>query len=235
MNGFDRSILVGLNHYARRVEWVDELAVLLNRSALFKGGVIMGLLWWQWFVPRAALRQVRSILLTALAGGFLALVVGRALALLLPFRTRPLHNPSLGFVIPYGSGPGDFQGWSSFPSDHAMMYFAIAVGLCFVSRRAGAFALAWTFVAICLPRIYAGQHHPTDILAGALVGTGIATLVQRGRIRDRMTAPLLEWSDRHPAAVYAALFLLTFMISNMFSDLREVLRIGLSAVHHARG
>ncbi|HTM57570.1 MAG TPA: phosphatase PAP2 family protein [Candidatus Udaeobacter sp.] len=230
MNGFDRGIMLALNQYARHSRFIDELMVMLNRSALLKGGVVVSIFWWLWFAPRAAMREIRSRLLATLTSGFIAIVVGRALALLLPFRARPIHEPSLGFTVPYGTGPGELRGWSSFPSDHSMLFFALATGLGFVSRRAGAFLLLWTLFVICLPRVYAGQHYPTDILGGAVVGIVIALISQRRWLRERIDGPLLLWSERHPQSFYAALFLVTFTIATMFTDLRAMLQVVLHAM-----
>jgi undecaprenyl-diphosphatase len=230
VNGFDRSVLLGISQFTHRVRWLDEVIGVLNRSALFKGGVVLSSFWWLWFAPRTSTRQVRGALVASLAGGFIALIVGRVLALLLPFRVRPLHNPSLGFVPPYGTGAGELRGWSSFPSDHAMMYAALAVGFWYVSKRAGLFLAAWTVVVICLPRLYCGQHYPTDIVAGLGIGALIGMLVQRARIRDRLAEPVLIWSERHPGSCYASLFLLTVGIATMFLDVRELLKIAVNAV-----
>ena len=60
--------------------------------------------------------------------------------------------------------------WSAFPSDHAVMYSALAVGLCFVSLRLGLFATVYVVCAICFPRAYLGYHYPTDLLVGAVIG-----------------------------------------------------------------
>src|SRR5262249_52909452 len=133
MNAFDRETLLALNHFAHRAVWLDETAVWINRGTL-KGAVPGFFIWWMWFTPRPVPRLARASLIAATVSSFVALFAGRILALMLPFRVRPLREPSLGFVLPYATGPGDFRGWSSFPSDHAMMYFALAVGLGFVSR-----------------------------------------------------------------------------------------------------
>jgi len=235
MNGFDRNVILWLNQFARREVWFDELMVLINRGVLVKGGVAMTLTWWLWFRPREDLRSVRTGILTALLGGFVSLMTGRALALLLPFRVRPIHDSSLGFVMPFATGPGDFRGWSSFPSDHAMMYFAIAVGLGFVSRGVGIFLTLWTLIVVCLPRVYAGLHYPTDILGGALTGCLIAWLLQRPPVRERLGGTVLEWSERHPAPFFAAMFLVTFGISNMFTDARQMVQFALDLVRRGRG
>jgi hypothetical protein len=59
------------------------------------------------------------------------------------------------------------SGWSSFPSDHACLFFALATGLCLISPVIGGLALLHASLIVSLPRIYLGLHYPTDVLAGA--------------------------------------------------------------------
>jgi membrane-associated phospholipid phosphatase len=71
----------------------------------------------------------------------------------------------------------------SFPSAHASTSFAGALAY----SRAGLpaaplYALA---VALSLSRVYLGVHHPSDLLAGALLGTAVA-----GRLTRAGTEPL---------------------------------------------
>ncbi len=67
-------------------------------------------------------------------------------------------------------------GMDSFPSGHAMFFSALAVSLYFVHRRIG---ILYIFVALIvgLARIAAGIHFPVDILAGYLVGSIIALIM----------------------------------------------------------
>jgi hypothetical protein len=51
---------------------------------------------------------------------------------------------------------GGTDGLECFPSDHAVMFSALAVGLCFVSLRLGLFATLYVVCAICFPRAYLG-------------------------------------------------------------------------------
>ena len=61
---------------------------------------------------------------------------------------------------------------SSFPAGHAATAFAGATLLSYVAPRAAPalFALA---LAIGFSRVYVGVHYPSDILAGAAIGTSI--------------------------------------------------------------
>ena len=63
---------------------------------------------------------------------------------------------------------------NSFPSGHAAVSFACAGTLAtFVSRRM-AIALYVLAALIAWSRVYVGAHYPLDVLAGALLGIGIA-------------------------------------------------------------
>jgi len=66
----------------------------------------------------------------------------------------------------------------SFPSGHAATSFACAAVLSAAAPRLRLplFALA---VLIAFSRLYDGAHFPLDVLAGALLGTGVATALLR--------------------------------------------------------
>jgi undecaprenyl-diphosphatase len=68
----------------------------------------------------------------------------------------------------------------SFPSGHATSVFAVAtvVATFYPRLRLPLFMLA---AAVALGRVYLGRHYVSDILAGALLGLVVATLVVRCR------------------------------------------------------
>ena len=61
----------------------------------------------------------------------------------------------------------------SFPSDHATVAGAVAVGLLLTSRRWG---IAATVLAILMAftRVYVGAHYPADVVAGLALGGAVA-------------------------------------------------------------
>lgn len=72
----------------------------------------------------------------------------------------------------------------SMPSGHAARAFAMATLIALGTRlRWGALALALAAL-IGLSRIYLGLHWPSDVLAGALLGTVLAFIMQWIRQRD---------------------------------------------------
>jgi undecaprenyl-diphosphatase len=221
MNSFDSSIVSFFNDFAQRWHALDETMVFLSESSFMKGGLALALLWWLWFRKPADGPDRRDYVLSALVACVAAVLIARLLAVSLPFRERPMVASAQHFVLPYGSDAGDLAGWSAFPSDHAVLFFALAMGVFQAHRRFGTVAFLWAAVVVCFPRVYLGIHWPTDILAGAALGVGVAWLVARQTIRDAIARPALRLLDRYPGAFYAAMFLATFEIVNLFGDLRE--------------
>lgn len=58
----------------------------------------------------------------------------------------------------------------SFPSGHATTAFAVCFAVSFIAPRGLPWMLAFA-AAVGLSRIVVGAHYPTDVIAGALVGT----------------------------------------------------------------
>lgn len=232
MNPFDHAIIAFLNAHAHHSLPFDVFMVFVTRKALLQGNISMALLWWAWFRRGPEQSRHREILLCTLMGAFIAIVAGRALALTLPYRVRPLRDPLLHFVLPYGMSLEEFRGWSAFPSDHAMMFFELATGIFMISRPVGLLLLAHALLVVCLPRVYVGLHFPTDILGGAAIGVLTAIAVTPENVRRALARPMLAFHDRSPSIFYAAMFLLTLGIANMFNDVRTLLSLVVSSGAH---
>jgi undecaprenyl-diphosphatase len=218
----DVAVVLFLNQFARASWTFDHLIGFVSQSHLMKGGVVTALVWWTWFGSHKDRDLVRGHIIATLVGAVMAIGVGRGLALTLPFRPRPVHDPAVDFLLPYGARAGMLDSWSSFPSDHAVLFFALAAGLWFAWRRVGSLAMLYAVVVISLPRVYLGLHYPTDILVGALIGIGIATLANWHVIRLLVARPALRWLRASPSSFYAFLFILTFQISVLFTDGRDL-------------
>jgi membrane-associated phospholipid phosphatase len=78
------------------------------------------------------------------------------------------RRPELPGLPPLSATPTKL----SFPSAHASTSFAGALAY---SRVAGPAAPLYALaVALSLSRVYLGVHYPSDVLAGALLGTALA-------------------------------------------------------------
>jgi undecaprenyl-diphosphatase len=222
LNSFDVSIISCLNQFAHRSSTLDYFIMVIGSNTLTKGGVIASLIWWAWFRPGANKIRDREFLFYGIMACFVSVLVARAIADVLPFRERPSLNPALHFQLPYTVDLNNVIGWSSFPSDHATLFFALATCILFVSRGAGILALTHAFFVVSLPRVYMGIHYPTDILAGAVIGVGIASTAKIVAVRTTVTRPAMRWLEHNPGSFYAFLFLLTFLVTVIFDPVRKI-------------
>jgi len=221
MNPFDEKVLHFLNQFAQKSQFCDH-AIALYNNQLLTGAFLMSIFWWAWFRDDGRAREYRPIAISGLFLSAAALFAARALALLLPFRERPLRNPMLHLRIPFGVDLQRQLGWSSFPSDHAVFYFALATSIFLFSRRLGIAIYCYVFFFICAPLVYQGLHYPTDILGGALLGTGIACLTLITPLRNLLSSATMRWFERSPPLFYACFFLLTFLFGTMFDSFRSI-------------
>lgn len=207
-----------------------HLAPLLNHTIrviaglyTFKGFLLIPLLWWIWFEPGAQREWQREMTIATVASGLIALAVGRLLAHFLPFRVRPIYNPDLHLHFASESLRGaTLSSWSSFPSDHAMLWIAISMGIFLIWRRIGTIAILYTVLFICLPRAYLGFHYPTDLIAGAAIGVAITYVMTRDSVRKRTAAPVLRWAMRFPGPASMLAFLVCFELVTQFDELLQL-------------
>ena len=220
---FDLAIIHAMNGFASHSVAFDKAVYVVAQSHLLKGGVLLACLWWCWSRRTGGLIGSDLYAARTIAGALLAIVVGRVMQNELPLRLRPVHDPSVGFTVPAEVNVAALDGWSSFPSDHAVLFFALSTAVWWSSRRAGAAAYLWTLVVICLPRVYLGLHFPTDILAGAVVGAAVMAVVLRVPLPAALPAWLTRQQSARPGLLYSAAFLVTLQMATLFEDSRRLL------------
>ncbi len=222
MNPFDRSVITFLNQGAQQWELFDRIVVVLSNSDVVKGAAIMAVFWGLWFSrPMREEAARRMTLLAGVLGSLLALVLARVLAQTLPLRVRPVLADGLEFRPPTGlPDQANWSHWSSFPSDHASLFFALWCGIWLAHRKVGNWLLLYIVFVIALPRIYVGVHYPTDLLAGALLGIGTVVFLTAGPVRRAWAGATGRFFEARPALAHALLFVVSFQIATLFWDLR---------------
>jgi membrane-associated phospholipid phosphatase len=194
--------------------------VILGASGLhvLSGAFLVGLFWYLWFETESD--DLKTKLLLGLGAAVLAGILSRVLQVSLPAHLRPLHDPVPGFKMPPGIDPSMLNGWGSFPSDHACLYFALTAVIWLRSRRVGLLALLIALYGN-LPRIYLGLHYFSDFVFGALLGIALVVLIEEyGPTRLARLAVLLEHHKRGLFHFFG--FLLTLEVATLFGDLRKI-------------
>ena len=203
---------------------LDWVAIFASRTYLFNGAIIMAAYWYIWFLPGSHQDRREKIVL-ALIGAIITLIVARGFASILPYRVRPLYALDVGYLSPHlpsGQTIAGYEDWSSFPSDQAALFFALAAGLWRCSRPLGVLAILVAIIGVCAVQIYLGIHYPSDVIAGAALG--VLCVYATARIgSNRLTRTILAFERDFSPAFYAAMFLVTFEIGSLFDDVRQLM------------
>jgi undecaprenyl-diphosphatase len=173
----DWSLLHALNDFLARHDAVeDPLLFYVNASeALFVATLAVVFL----AARGSRLADWRRAAVAAVLGAGLALAVGKVISELVD-RARPFVADPHGVHLFSGhaADPG-------FPSDHATAAFAIAVAILLRKRNWGYVALVAAAV-LSVGRVALGVHYPSDVLAGAAVGSAAALVLWAPPLRTRI-------------------------------------------------
>lgn len=164
MNGWG---LQTVNRFARSTPWLH--GVIYDYATygivLFAGLILAG--WW--IARRHADTPMLAAVISTGVATLVAVAVNQPIVAAVhearPYTTHPT-------MLVLADRSTDF----SFPSDHATMAGAVAVGLLIASRRLGLLAVA-AAVIMAFSRVYIGAHYPQDVLAGLALGAIAAVCV----------------------------------------------------------
>jgi undecaprenyl-diphosphatase len=173
----DWPVLHALNDFVFRHDGVeDPLLFYVNASeALFIATLAILFL----AARGAAHAAWRRASVAAVLSAGLGLAVGKVISELVD-RARPFVADPGGVHLFSGhaADPG-------FPSDHATAAFAIAVAILLRKRGWGIVALVAATV-LAIGRVAIGVHYPSDVLAGAALGSAAALLLWAPPLRIRI-------------------------------------------------
>ncbi len=118
----------------------------------------------------------KSLLIGLVFAGILAQILKHLIG-----RARPRLTYDLVFI-----GPSMKSGYDSFPSGHTTLAFCLAYIVSRYSRRWGIVSYFFA-VAVGLYRVDSLSHFPSDVMAGAIVGTVAAMLISATIVHSRKT------------------------------------------------
>jgi undecaprenyl-diphosphatase len=169
----DYTLFHAVNGLASRSSALNALMIGSAKYLPIAFALALVALWLSW---RA--RNQRAAFLAGVSA-LIALGLGQLIGKALP-RPRPYLSHAVNQLI---SPSLD----TSFPSDHAILGFAVAVMVWRYNRRAGT-ALLILAALMAFARVFVGAHYPGDVLGGAVLGTltsvALASLSERRRIAD---------------------------------------------------
>lgn len=224
----DKEFLTAANAWAAASPAVSTTLFFFSKEA-FKNLLPIVLFWGLWFSCRnETCRRARERLLGVLLVAVAAMVVARVLANFLPHRPRPVHDPDVQIVVLDWVNTTLLENWSAFPSDHAVLFFALAVGLYQVSRLCGVVALLHASLVVCLTRVATGLHWPSDIGWGAIIGIATALLLLRPMTALVNKSGIVPYFEAREAVGYPLLFLATYEVSRMFHSVRQITELALN-------
>ncbi|MDY6011317.1 undecaprenyl-diphosphatase [Clostridium sp.] len=96
---------------------------------------------------------------------------------------RPFVRYSVNLVIPHAAN-------ASFPSDHMIGTFSIALGLRMFNKKLGNIFIILS-ILVGISRIYVGHHYPSDII-GALVVVLVMNIIYRNLIKNIVDAAYMK-------------------------------------------
>lgn len=194
----DASAVHSLNQLFLHNDWLEDPILGYDRAAewLYLGMLIV-------VIALAAGVRRASWRRTAVAAGLsagLALAVAKVISDAIG-RPRPfVLHPRLVHIFEPHAADG------SFPSDHATAAFAIGVAIVVRKRLWGIIVLVFAAV-LGFARVAFGLHYPSDVIAGAALGSTAALLLwspaPRARV-DRLSDVLGGFWDRLVSHVLGA-------------------------------
>jgi undecaprenyl-diphosphatase len=211
--------------------YLDRIVNQVETNYVLRGGLFFALFWYLWFRKDPDRQTRRRSIISILIGSVLAILVSRAIVFVVPFRTRPVYDLTIAhpsYAYPLVS---NLENWSSFPSDTAAYFFALAFGLAYLLRPVAAPILLYTAAWICLPRMYIGLHYASDIAVGSVIGIATAWILLRIHLlQSTVTKRIIPAIEMNPEWFYSIAFLVSFEMAVVFEDCR---RLGRAVLHVA--
>ncbi|MGY0485892.1 phosphatase PAP2 family protein [Streptomyces sp. WG-D5] len=172
MGTIDSDLYRGILDFAHDTpSWVQHLMEVWTELGLLLFAVLFVVAWW-----RTRRDDPRALAVAVLAplGTAVAYVISESLKSAID-EERPCRAVA-GAVAPLIDCPA-YGDWS-FPSNHATIAAAAAVGLALAWHRIGWLTVPMA-ILMAFSRVFVGVHYPHDVAAGLLLGTLVAILFVR--------------------------------------------------------
>lgn len=166
---WSHKLFLKINAHAGKRPWLDVLMIFCAKWLIF----VMAIVWWlslvavdwskgsDYYGPRLWELSVVYLGIEIV----LALVVSYIIGFLWKHSRPIVEFPEIKELFK------PLTTWKSFPSDHALIAFLIALDSMIVGMRLDEYSLQWGIVLlisalfVAMGRIYAGVHYPRDVVS----------------------------------------------------------------------
>jgi len=165
-----------INNFAEQSKIIDTIGVFLAQYLPYLLAAVLLIFI---FYPKTNRKENQVMVFIAILLAFISRFIVKGAILL--FYNRP--RPFVALADTHSLLPMNIsENFQSFPSDHAIFFFALATGVYFYNKKLG-IILFICAILIGLARIFVGVHWPSDIISGAVLGILTAFLIQKLYLR----------------------------------------------------
>jgi undecaprenyl-diphosphatase len=168
---YDIKIFEAINGLANQSEVINILGIFFAKYLPYL--LVLFLLFFL-FWPKKNRKENWAMVPIALIAALVGRFVAKGAVLIFYNRPRPYVNfSSVNKLISMDS----VENLQSFPSGHAVFFFALSAAVYSFNKKLGIFFLLCSTI-IAISRVFVGVHWPSDILAGAVLGIIVGIIIK---------------------------------------------------------
>lgn len=171
---FNLTMLRAINNLGNEFPFFNPLAIFFAEHMVFVLAAFMLIHW------LTGTHNDRKMVVGGILAFFLSEVIAKTVGFLYSHHQPFALFPNINQLIPHEVD-------NSFPSDHTILFFSIAVSTFLHHKRKGLILL---FVAalVGLSRVWVGVHYPVDVLFGVLIATisAILSFIFLSRVKEKI-------------------------------------------------
>lgn len=168
---YDANIFEAINSLADHSKIIDLIGIFLaDYLPYLMLLLLVSFLFW----PKKDKIKNRAMVLVSIVAALIARFGVKTMILFFYDRPRPYIELTFAHKLISVSAAENLQ---SFPSGHALFFFALSAVMYSFNKKLGIFFLACSTL-MSIARVFVGVHWPSDILVGAILGIIIGAIIK---------------------------------------------------------